>query len=266
MRLNAKHRGMEDRVAWLERLTDHVKPGRIVEFGFGSGLVLEFLSARYPESLVVGLDRSSERLSQVVAKGLRNVIPIRCDITLGVLADKTFDTALLVGVLHEVFSNSGGARVVDALSFAHRGLDDKGVAIIQDFLKPTGRPVELAFKGKEAHRRFLRFAAEFRPRRIRFEEAQGRVRVDIADGVEFISKYRSPSEEDWEEEMGETHFFYTMEDYRKAASQAGFSVKSIEKLETSPNRLSTFKEDIKFDFEPDYSWVQVVLTKMHSRP
>jgi ubiquinone/menaquinone biosynthesis C-methylase UbiE len=265
MRINPRHRSVEDRVIWLERMTGHVTPGKIVEFGCGSGFVLEFLSARYPESLIGGLDRSSERLSQVVAKRLRNVIPIRCDITQGVFADNTLNTALFVGVLHEVFSNSGEAQVMDALRVAHRGLDDEGVAIIQDFLKPRPRPVELSFKNEEVHRRFLRFAAEFRPRRVRFEETQGRVRVDIADGVEFISKYRSPSEEDWKEEMGETHFFYTMEDYRKAAPQAGFTVKSIERLETSPTRLSTFKEDIEFDFELDYSWVQVVLAKRPSR-
>jgi len=253
-------------VVWLERMTDHVKAGKIVEFGCGSGFVLEFLSARYPESLFVGLDRSSERLSQVAAKRLRNVIPIRCDITQAVFPGRAFDTALFVGVLHEVFSNFGEAKVMDTLRVAHRALDGEGVAIIQDFLKPSPRAVEISFKNEKTHRRFLRFAAEFRPRRIRFEEARGRVWVDIADAVEFISKYRSPSEEDWEEEMSETHFFFTMEDYRKAGPRAGFAVRTIERLEASPSRLSTFKQDIEFDFEPDYSWVQVVLLKELSLP
>ena len=39
-----KQRRLEERKIWLGFLTKYVKPGRIVEFGCGSGFVLEILA------------------------------------------------------------------------------------------------------------------------------------------------------------------------------------------------------------------------------
>jgi hypothetical protein len=82
--------------------------------------------------------------------------------------------------------------------------------------------------------------------------------------VEFISKYRSPNEEDWNEEMTETHFFFTEEEYRKAAENAGFTVEGSNRLIHSERWWSATKEDIEFEFEPRYSWIELVLRKRQS--
>jgi len=140
-------------------------------------------------------------------------------------------------------------------------LKENGVLIIQDFLKPSSRLVEIALKNEETRRRFLRFASEFHPRKVKFEKTRHGLKLDIADATEFISKYRSPDEEDWKEEMGETHFFFTKEEYQEVAQRTGFIIKNSKKLPKSEKWWVKIREDIEFRFESDYRWIQLVLTK-----
>ena len=251
----------KERKTWLRHLSRYVKSGKIIEFGCGSGFVLEVLSSDYPDSIMVGMDKSMERLGELVKKQLKCVIPVKADITKNIFQNSTFDTAIFVGILHEMFSYSGKGKVELALRVAYDVLKDSGILIIQDFLKPSSRSVNLAFKNEETQKRFLRFASEFQPRRITFEERESGVILDIADAVEFISKYRSPSEEDWNEEMRETHFFFTEEAYKEVARKSRFSIENSLYLTKSDERWIEIRRDIVFGFEPEYRWIQLVLTK-----
>lgn len=259
--MQADDRRLRERLRWLRQMAPHVRPGKIVEYGCGGGFVLEFLASEFPDSLIAGVDRSSERLAAVVARGLPNAIAFKADICQEIFPARTFSTAVFVGVLHEVFSARGLAGVVDALKHAGNAADGGGVVIIQDFLKPGPRPVEMSFKNEEARVRFFRFAAEFGPRRIEFETTSEGVRLDIADAVEFVSKYRSETEEDWEHEMGETHFFSTEGGFRNLAGASGFEVEVATRLPASENRLREFSRDIGLDLKDRYGWIQLVLKK-----
>lgn len=252
---------MQDRTARFTSLIQHVKPGKIVELGCGNGLVLEALSKRFSESIIVGLDEDLEALEKVLEKGFDNVIPIKADITQKIFPDRTFDTALFVASLHEVFSYRGKKKVRVAFQNASDMLMDSGVLIIQDFLRPPSRLVKINFLNEGAGKRFLRFAREFRPRKVRYEEREGVVGVDIADAVEFISKYRSPDEEDWQEEMRETHFFFTEEEYQEMAQRTGLVIKDFKKLPTDESWWGAIREDMELTLEPQYLWAQLVLTK-----
>ena len=251
----------EEKKAWLRGLVKHVEPGKIVEFGCGSGFVLEAVSNQFPDSIIVGMDKSMERLKEVVSKDLENVIPIQADITENIFPKATFDTALFVGSLHEVFSYLGEEKVMDAFRIAHGVLKDNGVLIVQDFLKPSPKSVELILKNEEIKRRFLRFADEFRPRKVRYQERNHGVKLDIADAVEFISKYHSPSEEDWKQEMNETHFFFAQGDYQKVAQQTGFVIKKSKRLPKDQYWWEEIEKDIQITFESEYRWIQLVLVK-----
>lgn len=252
---------LEQKEVQVKCLIKHVKPGRIVEFGCGSGFVLGMLYVDFPESVIVGIDKSMERLETVVTKDLGNVIPIQSDISDNIFPRGTFNTALFVGSLHEVFSYLDKEKVMDAFRMAHHILKDNGVLIVQDFLRPTPRLVEMTFKNEETRQRFLRFAKEFRPRKVRFEEVGKGVELDIADAVEFVSKYHSSSEEDWKEEMSETHFFFTEEDYQETAERTGFIIKSSMKLSKDQYCCDEIRKDLQFTFEPEFRWIQLVLTK-----
>ena len=162
----------EEREVWLKRLSGHVKPGKIVEFGCGSGFVLEVLSVDFADSIIVGVDDAMGELVKLVEKDLKNTVPIKADIFHDIFPDGTFDTALFVATLHEVFSDLGREKVEDAFRVAHDVLKNNGVLIIQDFLKPSPKSVEMALKNEETRRKFLRFADEFRPRKVKFEETK----------------------------------------------------------------------------------------------
>jgi SAM-dependent methyltransferase len=252
----------EEREVWLKSLSKYVNPGKIVEFGCGDGLVLEVLSMDFADSIIVGVDAAMGELEKLVEKDLKNVIPIQADILQNTFPKATFDTAIFVATLHEVFSDLGKAKVQNAFRVAHNVLKDDGVLIIQDFLKPSSRLVEIALKNEETWRRFLRFVDEFRPRKVKFEETRDGVTLDIADATEFISKYYfGYSEERWKRHMSHTHFFFTEEEYKEIARRIGFIIKGSMKLPTGENFWAEIRKDIEFGSETEYGWVQLVLIK-----
>ncbi len=252
---------LQERETWLDRLLPHVRPGRIVEFGCGSGFVLQFLSERLPGQCLVGVDRDAQRLSSAGRKSLRRVFPVRADIVDCPFSGGSFGTALFVGSLHEVFSYLGPAAVEAAFRTAHRVLTDKGVLLVQDFVRPSPRQVQLGFQNETTRARFSRFVREFRPRQVEFKATANGVRLDIGDAVEFISKYRSPTEEDWQEEMGETHFAFTEQDFRNTAQRAGFAVAQSAFLPKRSDWWADVTRDFELSFAPDYGWIHLVLAK-----
>ncbi len=252
---------LEERVSWLEHLVPHVRPGRIVEFGCGSGFVLEFLSQRFPESAIVGVDRDLGRLRDVLERRLSNVTPVHAEIAGCAFRDAAIDTGLFVGTVHELFSSMGMEGVGPALTMTRGVLRAGGVLLIQDFLKPAPAEVEVRFKTEKTRERFLRFAREFRPRRIAFRETSGRFRLDIADAVEFISKYRSPTKEDWQEEMGETHFALTKADFTRIAESAGFRLEASVFLPKGREWLAKLRKDLDCAFASDYGWIHLAFAK-----
>jgi ubiquinone/menaquinone biosynthesis C-methylase UbiE len=136
----------DQRKVWLESMTKFVRPGRIVELGCGSGFVLEELVEDFAESIIIGVDINRKELEAVTERKFANVIPVLADMTKETFADNTFDTVIIVGCLHEVYSESGKGEVAETFRLAGRALKDKGVMIVQDFLKPSSRPVEIRLK------------------------------------------------------------------------------------------------------------------------
>ncbi|UCG91111.1 MAG: methyltransferase domain-containing protein [candidate division WOR-3 bacterium] len=256
-----RKRQEEERKPWLKRLTQYVKPGKIVELGCGSGFIVEELSHTFADSSIIGVDKSLQRLAELVKKKITNVIPLKGDFTQPIFASHTFDTAIFVGSLHEVFSYCGPAKVEEALRLAYATVKNDGVVIIQDFLKPSPAPINLIFKNEETKKKFIRFATEFKPRKIQFEIEGKSTHVDVVDAVEFISKYRSPNEDDWRDEMAETHFFFTEKDYRNAAQVAGFFIHDLKKLARRKERAKQIQEDIECNFTLEHPWIQLVLKK-----
>jgi SAM-dependent methyltransferase len=261
MEHRASDKTLEERARWLERLVPHVRGGRIVEWGCGGGFVLEFLSRRFPTSTVVGVDRDGERLARVLQRQLPNVTPVRADIARGAFRAAAFDTALFVASLHEVFSSNGIEGIERAFTTTYLVLRPGSALLVQDFLRPPPKQVELGFKNERTKERFLRFAREFRPRRIAFQEAGDGVRLDVADAVEFISKYRSRTEQDWQEEMGETHFALTEPGFRRIAERAGFVHVESVFLPKRSDWWADVENDLEVDFPPDYGWIHLVLAR-----
>jgi hypothetical protein len=96
---------------------------------------------------------------------------------------------------------------------------------------------------------------------VLYEDMGGKVRLDVGDAVEFISKYRIDDDEEWRHEMDETHFFYTLDQHNARAREAGLSVEYAEAFPLSWEALDAAKDDMEIDFAEDYPWLQLVLRK-----
>ena len=253
------------RKRWLPPLFEHIKPGKIVEFGCGNGFVLEDLSKKFPNSQIVGIDKNQERLNGINEKNLPNVETLNADITIQIFPNKSIDSVLYVGVLHEVFSLSGRGKVRETLKLGHDALKDDGILIIQDFLKPEPHEVTLIFKNQRTRSMFFLYVKEFRLWPVKYKEIKGCVKLDIVDALEFLTKYRPPSEEDWIEEMNEAHHYFALGDFRDVANEAGFTIKTSIILLNEEDYFQEIRKDMDFDFdESEKAWIQLVLEKRRS--
>ncbi len=238
-----------------------VKAGRILELGCGSGFIVEGLAKSRPESIIIGVDWSLDALNELADKNYKNVVPIKSDMAERIFPNQIFDTVIFVASLHEVYSATGAATIHSTLRTARNYLKDNGRMIIQDFLRPSHQRVDLIFKNKKTVNKFHRFVREFRPRKISYVKHDRSIKLDIADALEFMSKYRSPDEEDWQGEMNETHFFFTESDYRSLARKTGFKIMHLTGVLESESWLEEIKRDMDFNFEISYRWLQMVLKK-----
>lgn len=249
---------LERRMDWLVEITPYIRGGRIVEFGCGSGVLLQTLSKNFPKSLIVGLDISEMMLRLAKARNLRNVAVVRSQAYERVFSERSFDTAIFVQVLHEIYSFAGEGKVGKALKVAFEVLKPDGVLIIRDTLKPKPRWVRLGFKNDEVEGKFRRFAAEFKPRKVKFEASERDVFLDVVDALEFITKYRHP---DWEAEMRECHYFFDREQYVAALSNIGFKIKVMREFSPEEEVLQELRRNLELDFEPDYRSIEIIAHK-----
>jgi SAM-dependent methyltransferase len=244
---------------WLKQLMKFVRPGTILECGCGRGFVCDMLSSHFPDNNLIGIDKSFRRLLTLKQKTLPHTFPVQADIRHLPLTTGSCDTVIFVSSLHEVFSLYGTPGVYDILGTIHSLLKNEGTLIIQDFLRPPPRQVTVEFKESSARTRFIRFATEFRVRPIPYEETSHGVRLDIGDAFEFFSKYDSPSEEDWQEEMDESHYFYTQKAYEQMAAHCSYTVTYLSPLPAVAESFTALSPVMHWDFSPEHQNIQMVL-------
>lgn len=240
-------------------LTKFINPGTILECGCGSGFVLEILSHHFKDSTLLGIDKSFERLVMLKHKHLCNVFPVQADITHIPCRRRSCTTVLFISSLHEVFSKVGDEGVYRVLNHVHSLLEEEGTLIIQDFLRPPYQKVEVGFKREGARKRFIRFATEYRVRPIPYEETHFGVKLDIGDAMEFFSKYRSISQNDWEEEMDESHYYYTRDEFKKMADDCSFSIIHTSLLLGSEEFIDPLSMEMWWKFSLPHRYIQLVL-------
>jgi SAM-dependent methyltransferase len=202
-----------------------------------------------------------ERLKKVAEKELPNVTAVRADFMKPLFQDWSVDTIILAARLHEVFSDAGDAGVLDTLKAAGDALTQEGVLIIQDYLKPNPRLVELRLSSDRLRERFARFVREFRPRTVLFQESERGVQIDIANALDFLDRQCASTEKKWQEEMRETHRFFSEDDYRESAEREGLAIEEVQILPRDNPAGTAESDEVSFDFEYEQDWVQVVMVK-----
>jgi len=252
----------ENRKERIFPLLNYALQGKMIEFGCGDGDILQILSETYPKSIIVGVDIDKEKINKVNIRNLKNVIAFLSNATNEIFPENSFETAIFIGVLHEIYSYQGKEKVTNAIKNAYKVLKKNGKLLIGDFLKPESKQVNLFFKNNKAHNKFSRFANEYEIRKITYEKIGDKVILDIVDAVEFLSKYFSPTEEDWKEEMKEAHFSLTMDDYRNKLGKVGFKIIWIKELPWYEWKLREIRKDFIFHNESGLKSILIVAEKI----
>jgi ubiquinone/menaquinone biosynthesis C-methylase UbiE len=242
-----------------KRIIPYVKEGRIVELGCGTGATLSVLSRAFPKSIIVGVDHEMDRLEVASKRKLENVILIKGDITQRIFPSSSFDTVIFKFSLHEVYSSQGDEGVEKALHNAHEILKDDGVLIVYDHLKPNPQRVEFRIKQDAYRMKFERFVEEFAPRKVRYEMKGEWIIMDISDCLEFLTKYKGSR---WQEEMRETHFFYTEEEFRQMLTNSGFNIVHVRKYGFEKDIWREKTSIFEVNFENPKCYILIVAGKL----
>jgi SAM-dependent methyltransferase len=239
--------GMEASAGDKARLLAWVRPGEIADLGCGTGTVLELLRRAYPESRLTGVDASTRMLSACRERfpGLRFV---RGDVSRRLFADASLDTIVLCSILHEVFSYKGYSYepVRRTLRTAARALRPGGRLILRDGVKPARNDaVRLRFLNAKTRDKFLRFAVEFGSSPVSFREAGEAVVLPRRDAMEFLTKYLY--EKNWRFEVKEHFGVFTLPEWRKETSAAGFRVVHAESYLIDWLRTAHWERDVALE-------------------
>ncbi len=223
-------RGMEAGTAQkVLDIAPHVRPGRIVDKGCGSGLFLLELSKLFPTSQLLGLELSRELLR--VADGRHypasNVAIVQGNAIQPHFPPGTVDTVIFSSVMHEIYSYSRYDRDVVRLALANtRGEMKRGGAlIIRDGVRPPSRRVWMRCDGT-TEARFRSFAKEFKDQGVKFQEREHLKRLyfilDLHDANEFLTK--KDYTENWAAEVREEFGIWTLEEWKKELESASYRV------------------------------------------
>lgn len=219
----------------IEDICPHIKPGRVVDKGCGTGTLLIHLSTLFPESEIVGMDLSSEllRTSEGQYFPNHNVSIVRGNIIHQRFRAGTVSTIILSSVMHEVYSYNGYDRdqVRLTLANARKELELGGRVIIRDGIKPN-------FQGKvwmrceaESEERFYKFAREFKNKSktpgVNFTEKrigdETWFYLDMHDANEFLSKKDYLA--NWAMEVNEEFGVFTLDEWQAEFEKQGYRVR-----------------------------------------
>lgn len=220
----------------VQDICPHVRPGKIVDKGCGTGTFLIHLSALFPNSEIVGMDLSRELLHMSESHHFpnHNVAVVKGNIIQQRFADGSLSTVVFSSVMHEVFSYNGYDRDQIRLTLANtrRELQPLGRIIIRDGIKPAGgnRKVWLRCKDAELEERFRKFAREFKgksaaPGFAYEERVFGGVTyfgTTLHEANEFLSKKDYLT--NWAMEVNEEFGVWTKEEWEHELTQAGYRV------------------------------------------
>jgi len=179
----------------------HIRPGRIVDKGCGTGSLLTHLSELFGDSQIIGMDLSSEmrRMSEGLHYHNHNVAIVAGNIIEQRFPQGSLSTVIYSSVMHEIYSYNGYDRdqVRLALANTRKELARGGRLIIRDGIKPDNFEAKTWMRADdETKERFYRFAHDFKGKStapgIAFEERViGGVTwlcLSLHDANEFLSK------------------------------------------------------------------------------
>ncbi|TDE90017.1 methyltransferase domain-containing protein [Occultella glacieicola] len=206
----------------------HVRPGRALDVGCGSGELLDVLAAAGHE--VVGLDPAPESVRRA---GARNVHLAYADEAAEVCGPHSLDTVVCSSVLHEVFSYGNADAVVGressvsaALVAFRRALVPGGRLIVRDGVMPAPGPARIRVDEPGAVERFLRHSPFRRghgtDREIHLEQVgPDAFEGEFSSAMEFAFTY-TWGERSFAREVREFYGVFRLAEYARFVQAHGF--------------------------------------------
>jgi len=222
-----------------------IKPGVIVDAGFGTGLILWYMAKRFPTSHLFGLDLSKNfiSLAEKRFKNSKRVSVLRADVAEKNLPSNSVDTKIYSTVMHEVYSYKGYkiSFVKKALQNSLKELRPGGRLIIRDGVRPQKETVYLKLKAGDGSNNtslnaeklsteamFLKFSKEFKHGNgVRYSIVSDKkigllYKMDSSAAYEFLCKkdYRK----NWHIEVNEQFGYLTEKEYKKLLQKLGYKI------------------------------------------
>ncbi len=149
----------------FDDILPYVLAGLIGDMGCGTGILMEYLSERFPSSEIVGVDLSREfqRIAESRHYPHHNVSVVKGNIVAVPFANGVVSTLIYSSVVHEIRSYNGYSTelVRETLRRSRRRLRVGGRIIIRDGIKPAPQKVWMRCDA-ETEERFRRFAVDFK--------------------------------------------------------------------------------------------------------
>jgi len=228
--MSAKEKEMAELLAKTHReerllaVITYVNPdvSAILDLGCGIGALTTRLAERFPSTLIVGIDRSKYLLSKLQRK--RNIMKILGDIPTLPLKNGFFDLVVAVQVLHEIFHFKGVQALIRTFHNVSLLLKKNGEFIILDHFNPGDAPISFKLT-EELLKKLREFQSKFKPRKITYYDlGEGRIKTNMRDFYDFVTKIWALNTGLEEEEMSETHTPFAHQELENLVQEAGFKV------------------------------------------
>jgi SAM-dependent methyltransferase len=261
-----------------------IKEGKIVDVGCSTGSLIRLLAQEFQESDIIGIEavrkfyefcRSQEYPSPYVFFYRRNVTDQN-------FKDSTINSFIYSSVLHEVYSYIGEPVLDQVLQNSYNQLDFGGRIIIRDVVGPEDpdKLVLMELNNSDGstrgdidklstYKKFFRFAEDFLPRKIKYEEhAVGHrkfIKLRLQDAYEYMSKKNYT--DNWKSEMHEEFGFYSFKAWKNKLESYGFHVVPGSKAFVNPyivnnsykNSVSLYRLENNKLVEEDYPPTNMIL-------
>ncbi|MFE0420125.1 class I SAM-dependent methyltransferase [Streptomyces tendae] len=199
------------------------------DFGCGNGIPLCYLAERRPDLFFVGVDHSADILGRNHALGRNNVTLVAGDLNGALFPEGSFGTVMFNRSLHEVYSLFGESGLRRAVDSASRALRPGGRVLVYENAVRSRQQVTLRLLTAELRGLFSKFLADYSIRPVPWTQVdEETVRLQEDDALEFLTKYRDP---DWESEMREVHFLYTLEEWDAVLSSCGLEREAVRQFD-----------------------------------
>jgi SAM-dependent methyltransferase len=234
----------------------------ILDLGCGIGSLASLLAERFPSASILGIDKSRYLLEQFRCKGMRpNILEAQAEMPIFPLKPETFDLAVAVQVMHEVFHFKGKPELISTIKSVHDLLREGGEFIVLDHRNPGDAAFSVRLP-RETLGKLHHFRLRFKPRKISYQILdKGWISISMRDFYDFVTKIWAMDTSLEEEEMHETHTPFTEQEFARFCQKAGFRITSLMSLTSIDSYLEHYKILVKTNLKLPERHFIVVATK-----